>query len=101
MKLTHFDRALIHGLALMSRPPIVPDPADHKMIAEIVALSADRASAAGEMPALVAAAARVGATPEIHRGTAHEIAAAMDRFDRLAMAAHFDAACGRPWEGAA
>lgn len=93
MKLSHYDRALIHGLGVLSRPPLM-EAVQHRMVADLVAFAADRATARGAMLALIHAASKVGPTPQIHRGTMHEIAAAMNDFDREAMGAHLDAARG-------
>lgn len=95
MKLSHFDRTLIHGLGQLSRPPLIDDPRDHALLADIVGVSAERASSAPEIARLVAVADRVGATPDAHRGTVHEVAIALNAFDRLAMAAHWSAARGQ------
>ncbi len=94
MKLMPFDRALIHGLAVLSRPPLTPDAGEHAMLADIVARCAERATSEGAMLPLIRAAGQVGRTPEIHRGTAHLIAATMNDFDRWALGAHWDAARG-------
>lgn len=94
MKLTNFDRALIHGLAVLSRPPLIPDAREHAMLADIVATCADRASREGAMIPLIKAAGHVGRTPEIHKGTVHLIAEAMNDFDRWALGAYWDAARG-------
>ncbi|WP_373945058.1 hypothetical protein [Paracoccus marcusii] len=94
MKLTQFDRALIHGLAVLSRPPLTPNAGEHAMLADIVAKCAERATSDSAMMPLIRAAGQVGRTPEIHRGTVHLIAAAMNDFDRWALGAHWDAARG-------
>lgn len=94
MKLMPFDRALIHGLAVLSRPPLTPDAGEHAMLADIVARCAERATSEGAMLPLIRAAGQVGRTPEIHRGTVHLIAATMNDFDRWALGAHWDAARG-------
>lgn len=95
MKLSHFDRVLIHGLGLMSRPPLITDARDHAMIVDLIGVAAERATAQGEILALIKAADRVGPTPTIHRGMVHEIQAAMNSFDRYAMGAHLGAARGQ------
>ena len=94
MKLSQFDRALIHGLAVLSRPPLTPVAGEHAMLADIVAMCAERATSEGAMMPLIRAAGQVGRTPEIHRGTVHLIAATMNDFDRWALGAHWDAARG-------
>lgn len=94
MKLTQFDRALIHGLAVLSRPPLTPDAREHQMLADIVTTCAERATPDGAMLPLIRAAGHVGRTPTIHRGTVHLIAAAMNDFDRWTLGAHWDAARG-------
>lgn len=94
MKLTHFDRALIHGLGVLSRPSLIPDPREHHMLAEIVATCADRATRDGAMVPLIAAAAQVHPNDTQHCAIAHHIAAAMNDFDRWALGAHWDAARG-------
>lgn len=95
MKLTHADRALIHGLGVLSRPPLIADPREHKMLTEIVESCADRATAAGAMVPLIAAAAMAHPNDRLHRAIAHHIAAAMNEFDRWALGAHWDALRGR------
>jgi len=95
MKLTHFDRALIHGLAVLSRPLLIPDDGEHRMLAGIVTSCAERATSDGAMLPLIRAAGLIGRTPAIHRGTVHHIAAAMNDFDRWALGAHWDAARGQ------
>lgn len=95
MKLTHFDRALIHGLGVLSRPPLNPDPREHRMLAEIAATCADRATRDGAMLPLIAAADLVHPNDRQHRAIAHHIAAAMNDFDRWALGAHWDAARGQ------
>jgi len=95
MKLTHFDRALIHGLAVLSRPPLIPDDGEHRMLADIVEQCAARASKEGAMIPLIGAAGMVGRTCQIHRGVVHHVAAAMTDFDRWALGAHWDAARGQ------
>lgn len=94
MKLTHYDRTLIHGLALLSRPPLIPDPARHKMVAEIVTIAADRATDQGEIAHLVRIAGQIGMTPEAHHRVFHNVASVMNEFDRVALGAHWDAARG-------
>lgn len=94
MTLMPFDPALIHGLAVLSRPPLTPDAGEHAMLADIVARCAERATSEGAMLPLIHAAGQVGRTPEIHRGTVHLIAATMNDFDRWALGAHWDAARG-------
>lgn len=95
MKLNHFDRALIHGMGLMSRPPIIAQPQDHRMVAGIVTAAAERAQRSGPMGDLVGAARHVHADERLHRGTAHLIARAMDDFDRYMLAIHWDAVRGQ------
>lgn len=94
MNLTHFDRALIHGMGLMSRPPLIPEPAGHVMLAGILSHCAARAERAGPVGRLIEAARHVHADERLHRGTAHLIARAMDEFDREMMGVHWDAARG-------
>ena len=94
MKLTHYDRVVIHGLGLLARPPIVPQPDDHRLVAGIVAVAAERASREGLMADLVAAVRHVHPDEALHRGTAHHIARALADFDRAALGAHWDAARG-------
>lgn len=95
MKLTHFDRALIHGLGVLSRPSLIPDPREHRMLAEIAATCAKRATPEGAMRPLIAAADLVHPDDRQHRAIAHHIAAAMNEFDRWALGAHWDAARGQ------
>ena len=68
MKLTQFDRALIHGLAVLSRPPLTPEAREYAMLADIVAKCAKQATRDGAMLPLIQAAGQVGRTPAIHRG---------------------------------
>ncbi len=56
MKLTQFDRALIHGLAVLSRPPLTPNAGEHAMLADIVAKCAERATSDSAMMPLIRAA---------------------------------------------
>ena len=95
MKLTHYDRALIHGLGLMSRPPLIADPREHRMVADIVATCAKRATPEGAMVPLITAADQVHPDDRQHRAIAHHVAAAMNDFDRWALGAHWDAARGQ------
>lgn len=95
MKLTPFDRALIHGLAVLSRPPLIADEREHRMLADIVEQCAGRASKDGSMIPLISAASMVGRTSQIHRATVHHLAATMNDFDRWALGAYWDAARGR------
>lgn len=94
MKPSHFDRTIIHGLGLLSRPPIVPDPADHRMLVEILQKAAPRASAGEGMAALLREVRRIGDNRGPYSGIAHNVARAMNEFDRHCMAAHWDAAKG-------
>lgn len=92
MKLTHFDRTLVHGLGLMSRPSIIADPADHRMLVGILGQAVGRASDHPEMRKLVAEVRRIEDNLGRHSVIAHHVASAMNEFDRLCMAAHWDAA---------
>ncbi len=94
MKLTHFDRTLIHGLGLMSRPPLIEDRAEDRMLAEIIGKAAERATDCEDLRHLLVAARRVTDTRGPQRYIAHHIATAMNDFDRRCMAAHWDAARG-------
>ncbi|MEE2860860.1 MAG: hypothetical protein VYB46_08620 [Pseudomonadota bacterium] len=94
MKLTHFDRSLIHVLGVLSRPPLVADTEEHRMLVDIAAKAAERATQDGAMLPLIKAAALVHPVDRHHRAIAHHVAAAMNDFDRWALGAHWDAARG-------
>ena len=94
MRLTHFDRTIIHGLGLMSRPPIIPDPDDHRMLIAILQKAAPRASSGEGMAGLLREIRRIGDNRGPYVGIAHDVARAMNDFDRHCMAAHWDAAKG-------
>ncbi|RJL18241.1 hypothetical protein [Paracoccus siganidrum] len=93
MKFSVYDRVLIHGLGLMSRPPLLADPANHKMQVRILAAAAERATAEAEiMRPLIAEADRIASNLGPHGAIAHHVAAAMNRFDESMMAAFWDKA---------
>ena len=92
MKLTHFDRTIIHGLGLMTRPPIVPQPENDRMIIEIMAKAAARASDLPQLAPLFTEVRRLADACPRHRGITHHVIRAMDEFDRNCMAVHWDAA---------
>lgn len=94
MKLTNFDRTLIHGLGLMSRPRLISEPADNRMVIEIIAKSADRASSGDALAPLLREARRLTENLNDPRYIAHHVATAMNEFDRQCMAAHWAAARG-------
>lgn len=94
LKLTHWDRALIHGLGVLSRPPLIINSQDHRMLEEIVSTCAERASPLRCLEPLIACAASVHPDARLHRGAAHQLADAMNEFDRWALGAYWDAARG-------
>lgn len=94
MKLTHWDRALIHGLGVLSRPPLILNSQEHRMLVEMVGVCADRASPLPCLEQLAKAGAAVHPDARLHRGAAHRLADAMNDFDRWALGAYWDAARG-------
>lgn len=94
MKLSHFDRSLIHVLGVLSRPSLLPDESEHRMLVHIANEAAERATSEGVMVPLIKAAALAHPVDRQHRAIAHHIAAAMNDFDRWALGAHWDAARG-------
>lgn len=94
MKLTNFDRTLIHGLGLMSRPRLITEPADDRMVIEIIGKAASRASSHDALAPLLREARRLSENLGEPRYIAHHVAGAMNEFDRQCMAAHWSAARG-------
>jgi len=94
LKLTHWDRALIHGLGVLSRPPLIINSQEHRMLAEIVGTCAERSSELPCLEPLVACGRAVHPDARLHRGAAHQLADAMNDFDRWALGAYWDAARG-------
>lgn len=94
IRLSNFDRTMIHGLALMSRPSLIPDDDDTKMLVRIIEKAAARAGDAPELVPLQREARRVAENLGPQRAISHHVAAAMNEFDRRCMAAAWDAARG-------
>lgn len=92
MKLSHFDRTLIHGLGVMSRPPIHQNPEHDRMVVDIISKCAPRVSSHDELRPLLREARRLSENLGPQRYIAHHIEAAMNDFDRMCMAVHWDAA---------
>ena len=96
MKLSHYDRTLIHALGVASRPPLIDNPSSHHMLVSIIEVCVDRVAhnPHAQLEPLIAAARLAHPDPKRHRATVHHIAAAMNEFDRWALGAHWDAARG-------
>lgn len=94
LKLTHWDRALIHGLGVLSRPPLIINSQEHRMLAEIVGTCARRVTPVECLEVLSKAAADVHPDARLHRGMAHHLADVMNEFDRWALGVYWDAARG-------
>ena len=95
MKLTHFDRTLIHGLGLVSRSRLTPNDANEAMYRRIVVAAGQRASREGPMLPLIAEARRIEENLGSHYGIQRMIGAAMDAFDADMMAAHWEQTRGQ------
>ncbi|RNF35069.1 hypothetical protein [Paracoccus methylarcula] len=94
MKLSHYDRTMIHGLELMSRTPLIAEPENHKMMVRILEIAAERSSAYPELQPLVREVKRISDNLGPHVSIEYPLKLAMNEFDRMCMALHWDAAKG-------
>ncbi|MDP0929027.1 hypothetical protein Q0601_17720 [Paracoccus onubensis] len=92
MKLSHYDRAMIHGLEIMTRPHAGAEPENHEMMVRILSTCAERSSAYPQLQPLVREVQRISDNLGPHSGIIYPIQLAMNEFDRMCMAVHWDAA---------